>query len=266
MLQHVSDSFTVDSIMTGQKRLKKLKKTEDPSTMQEEVRELQINQLPIVENGSVVGMMIADPEDRTLPEVGNYEPIAPKWLVSADTSIRKLIDILDSGQHPARFVFQGNKVVGLVTYADLNKTLVRTALYSLISQLEIKLARLLRHHPKSTEELTRYLSQSRQEDLKEKRMKMAEKDVAADLTEKFYLTDLFTIIGKIPDLYEKLGYQSRSKFDEATSGINGLRRRVAHPVRLIIDDIDSVEMVNRRCDRIENLLSDAPDKEPALRV
>ena len=135
MLQHVSDSFTVGSIMTGQKRLKKLKKTEDPSTMQKEVRELQINQLPIVENGSVVGMMIADPEDRTLPEVGSYEPIAPKWLVSAETSIRKLIDILDSGKHPARFVFEGHKVVGLVTYAELKKTLGRTARYFLISPL-----------------------------------------------------------------------------------------------------------------------------------
>jgi hypothetical protein len=262
MLESIQGTLTVDALMTGEEELVTLDHGEDPSAVQHKIRDLEINQVPVLEDGDVIGLMIADSENRALPEDGSYEPIAPKWLVSADTSIRRLIDILDDDRHPARFVFQENGVIGLVTYADLNDAVARTALYLLISQLEIRLARLLRKHGKNSWSYIQHLSEGRRNQFQGLREEMEEKDVAHDPIEHFNLTDVFRGVRNEADLRQKLGFPSKSKFDDATSGINNMRRDVAHSVRLVVNDVGGVASVNRRCQRIEDLL----DKIPSLRT
>lgn len=262
MLEHIQDTLTVDSIMTERGQLLTLKRSEDPSTIQENVRELEINQVPVVNDDSVVGIMIADPEDRTLPEREHQETIAPKWLVSADTSIRKLIDILDNEQHPARFVFQENRVIGLVTYADLNDAVARTALYLLISRLEIQLARFLRQHERDSWAYVQHLSSSRQGKFDSLREEMSRKDVTHDPIEHFNLVDVFRSIRNEDGLRGEIGFQSKSQFDKATSGINEMRKSIAHSVRLVVDGVDGVASVNHRCGRIEELLERIPSHPP----
>jgi hypothetical protein len=265
MLEHIQDTLTVDSIMTERDQLLTLDRSQDPSMIQENIRELEINQVPIVDDDAVVGIMIVAPEDRALPEDGDYETIEPKWLVSADTSIRRLVDILDSEQHPARFVFQENRVVGLVTYADLNDAVARTALYLLISRLEIQLARFLRQHEKDSWEYVQHLSSRRQRKFDGLGKEMSRKDVAHDPIEHFNLSDVFRAVRNEPDLLEEFGFPSKNKFDGATSGINKMRHDIAHSVRLVVDDVDGVAAVNRRCGRIEALLRRVPSVNPQRR-
>lgn len=267
MLEQVQGTLTIDALMTEREELVTLGRSENSSEVQDEVRDLQINQVPILDGDSVAGILVAaDHEERTLPNTEEFEPVSPEWLVSADTSIRRLIDILDDEQHPARFVFQENRVIGLVTYADLNKAIARTALYLLISRLEINLARLLSHYDKGMEELLTHLSETREEKLRERQKEMSGQDVAVDLTEHLFLTDLFRMVGKEPDLYEALGFESRSKFDDATNGLNELRKRVAHPVRFVVEGVDTVGKVNRRCKRIKNLLQQIPSRTHTRKV
>lgn len=254
MLESIQNTLTVDALMTEREQLVTINRVEDPSAVQGKVRELEINQVPVMDNGSVAGLMIANPKDRTLPDTGNYEQIAPRWLVSADTSIRRLIDILDGDQHPARFVFQEDRVVGLVTYADLNDAIARTALYLLVSQLEIKLARLLKRHREDSWSYVKHLSEKRQKDITAKSDKATKNDVKNDLIQLFYLTDLFKAIRSESVLLEQLGFPSKNQFDNATSGINKMRRDIAHSVRLVVDSVEGVSSVNHRCERIEELL------------
>jgi hypothetical protein len=254
MLESIQDTLTIDALMTEREELVTIGRTEDPSAVQEKVRELEINQIPVMDDGSVAGLMIADSDDRSLPKNGDYEPIAPTWLVSADTSIRRLIDILDSEQHPARFVFQEDRVVGLVTYADLNDAVARTALYLLISQLEIKLARLLRHHAKDSWAYIDHLSEKRISRFMDLKKEMADKDVTHDPIEHFNLSDVLKAVRNESDLLERLGYPSKSQFKKATSGINSMRHDVAHSVRMVVNDVESVASVNRRCERVEAIL------------
>ncbi|WP_263835127.1 CBS domain-containing protein [Salinibacter sp.] len=258
MLESIQGSLAVNSLMTGREEVVALDRGEDPTAVQEEIRDLEINQVPVLDNGDVIGLMIADTKNRALPEDGSYEPIAPKWLVSADTSIRRLIDILDDERHPARFIFQENEVVGLVTYADLNDAVARTALYLLISRLEIKLARLLRQHEKDSWAYVQHLSERRQNRFAKLKEEMTEKDVAHDPIEHFNLSDIFRAVRNEQALREELGFPSKNKFDGATSGIIDMRNDVAHSVKLVVDDIDGIAAVNRRCGRIEELLSRAP--------
>lgn len=262
MLESVQGSLAVNALMTGREELVTLDRGEDPSAVQEEIRDLEINQVPVLDNGDVVGLMIADPKNRTLPEDGSYEPIAPKWLVSADTSIRRLIDILDDERHPARFIFQENEVVGLVTYADLNDAVARTALYLLISRLEIKLARLLRQHEKDSWAYVQHLSEGRQGKFAKLKEEMTEKDVAHDPIEHFNLSDVFRAVRNEQALREELGFPSKNKFDGAKSGINDMRHDVAHSVRLVVEDVDGIASVNRRCRRMEELLERTPEYPP----
>jgi CBS domain-containing protein len=262
MLEQVQDTLTVDAIMTGRKELVTLASSDESSEVQEAARELQINQVPVLDEGDVVGLMIADPRDRALPEDGSYEPIAPKWLVSADTSIRKLVDILDDERHPARFVFQENEVVGLVTYADLNDAVARTALYLLISQLEIKLARLIRMGEEDIWTYIQILDEERQERLDDLQDEMEEEDVVHDLVEHFTLSDVVNIVRDEPSLLEKTEIPSRDHFNGLISGVKELRHDVAHSVRLVIKSVGSVGEVNHACDSIERLLGMIPSHPP----
>jgi hypothetical protein len=264
MLESVQGSLTVNALMTGREELVTLNRGENPSAVQEKIREHEINQVPVLDDGDVVGLMIADPEDRTLPEDGSYEPIAPKWLVSADTSIRRFIDILDDDRHPARFVFQENEVVGLVSYADLNDAVARTALYLLISQLEIKLARLIRMGEEDIWTYVQILDEERQEELDDLQDEMKEKDVVHDLVEHFKLGDVIGIVRDEPSLLDQTEVSSRDHFNGLVGGVENMRHDVAHSVRLVVDSVDGVKEVNHACCSIERLLDKIPPQSPQL--
>lgn len=184
--------------------------------------------------------------------------------MSADTSIRRLIDILDDERHPARFVFQENKVVGLVTYADLNDAVARTALYLLISQLEIRLARLIRMGEKDIWTYIENLDEKRQERLRDLQDEMEEEDVVHDLVEHFTLSDVVEIVRNEPSLLERTEIPSRDHFNGYISGVKEMRHDVAHSVRLVVDSVDGVKEVNHACKSIEKFLDKIPLHSPQL--
>lgn len=255
MLKQIQDTLTVDAIMTDRKDLIVWPPQRKKGPLQEIIRENEINQIPVVSaDGKIRGLAVVDTPNRTLPSRKQAADITPEWLVSADTSIRQLIDIFDGNQHPARFIFSGNRLTGLVTYADLNKSAARTSLYLLISRLEIQFERLLRHHSRDSWEYVDHLSSKRQDDFNRLQQKMTDQDVSIDPIEHFNLSDLFRTIGKEPELYEALDFPSTNQFSKATSGVNELRKSVAHSVRLLVEDVEGVGKVNRRCQRIEELL------------
>lgn len=263
MLEQVQDTLTIDALMTAKEELVTLDRSERSSKVQKRIRKRQINQVPVVEDDTVIGLLVVtDHEDRTLPDTEEFEPISPEWLVSADTSIRRLIDILDDKQHPARFVFQENKVVGLVTYADLNDAVARTALYLLISQLEIKLGRLIRTGEKDVWTYIQTLDERRQEKLADLQDEMEEGDVVHDLVEHFTLSDVVDIVRNEPSLLERTEIASRDQFNGYISGVKTLRHDVAHSVRLLVDGVDSVGEVNHACSSVEKLLGKIPSHPP----
>lgn len=266
MLGQVQNSMTVDAIMTQREGLLMLNRSEESTVVQEDVRNLQINQVPVIDDGSVVGILVArDHERRTLPDTEEFEPISPEWLVSVDTSIRRLIDILDDRQHPARFVIQENRVAGLVTYADLNKAVARTALYLLISRLEIKLARLIRHGAKDIWTYIESLDEDRRDELVGLQDEMTENDVAHDLVEHFKLGDVIGIVRDEPSLLDQTEVSSRDHFNGLVGGIENMRHDVAHSVKLVVEDVGSVGDVNHVCQSIEKLLKRIPSHPPGRR-
>lgn len=255
MLEQIQETLTVDAIMTGRDDLIVWSPSENESNLQEIVRENEINQVPVVSSdGDIQGLAVTREPNRTLPGRDESVRVTPEWLVSTDTSIRRLIDIFDGDQHPARFIFSGNRITGLVTYADLNKSVARTSLYLLISRLEIQFGRLLRQHTRDSWEYVGYLSSKRQDDFRGLREKMTEQDVSIDPIEHFNLSDIFRTIGKEPKIYEMLDFPSANQFNKATNGVNELRKSVAHSVRLVVENVDGVDKVNRRCQRVEELL------------
>lgn len=263
MLGQVQDSLTVDAIMSQREGLIALNRDEESTAVQEEVRDLQINQVPVIEQGSVVGILVArDHERRMLPDTEEFEPISPEWLVSVDTSIRRLIEILDDRQHPARFVIQENRVVGLITYADLNKAVARTALYLLISRLEIKLARLIRHGEKDIWTYIESLDEGRRKELASLQDEMTENDVVHDLVEHFKLGDVIGIVRNEPSLLDRTEVVSRDHFNGLIGGIESMRHDVAHSVKLVVEDVGGVGDVNHVFQSIEKLLKSIPSHPP----
>jgi predicted transcriptional regulator len=57
MLESIQGTLTIDALMTEQDALVTLDHDEDPSAVQKKIRDLEINQVPVLKDGDVVGLM-----------------------------------------------------------------------------------------------------------------------------------------------------------------------------------------------------------------
>ena len=79
-------------------------------------------------------------------------------------------------------------------------------------------------------------------------------DVQMHITEYMQLAEMQKIIAKSDELRSELGFESRNQFDKQMSGIIDLRNRVMHTSRTIIECRDDVEQLQKRLERIEELI------------
>ena len=135
--------------------------------------------------------------------------------------------------------------VGLLTISDLNRHTLRSALYSLMAHVEAELAALVERAFPDAWTWIRSLNEGHQVSVLgywelSKRRGIDVGPVAATT-----LSQLIQVTGRSRDLLKRLGFESRTPFDDHTSGIPDLRNRVMHPVRPLILDADDVAAVRR---------------------
>jgi hypothetical protein len=154
------------------------------------------------------------------------------------------------------FLVDERRIVGLISIANLNCRQVYVYLFSLLSELEVQLGNLVSRHCTERELLEMTFGTS--EDPKYEEVKKRYKSDKANgfdvpFVEYMYLSDLFKVIRK-RRLFDQLGYQSRTKFDDAFGSLGSLRDTVAHPTRSLITGPESCKKLWEQIDQIEGVL------------
>ncbi|MDE2979928.1 MAG: CBS domain-containing protein [Gemmatimonadota bacterium] len=103
--------------------------------------------LPVEDRGEIVGLFRTRRGDENPPMEGQavetlMDPLSPRNLIGSDGTILDFLREVD--ERPYRLVVSGNGISGLVTWSDLQKLPVRTAVFGLITGFELEMIRAIR--------------------------------------------------------------------------------------------------------------------------
>lgn len=210
------------------------------------MRKQRFDILPIVSGTEVKKYFRTDKQN-------DYSSISEKSINHQDvipfhTHIRDVIKGLASESRNFYFLHNERRIVGLISDVNLNCRQVKVYLFSLLSELEIRLGHFITEHILEDELVKLTFGKDVKEHYEEDKMKG--KDVP--FVEYLYLSNLINIIVK-QKLCAQLGY-SQTAFGEELGSLNNLRNDVAHPVHSIITERDTVKKLWERIDRVEKAL------------
>lgn len=182
------------------------------------------------------------------PETVKKQSLKHSDVLSAQTPIIDVLEKLVRDHRSFFFLSHADKIVGLVSFVNLNSREVRVYLYSMICEFETRLVRLLKKNPLSEEWIL--------SEMKESAKKSYYQDQAAgydnDITEYLYLSDLLEIIRK-SELYKTMGYTGTNQFKKLNS-LNELRNQIMHPQRSLVNNEASLHQLWERIDRLQDVL------------
>ena len=219
-------SLTVDTIMTPRARLATCRYNETASAVMARNKG-DFSFLPVVDpTERFLGLYKAEQwfskEAPDEPIGDDFEPLSEDHVLGADASIIEFVMTAD--ERPTRLVVSGDRVTGLVSLSDLQRLPVRAAIFTLITSLEIAMAKRIEveWHDDAAGWLE-LLSDGRREKLLDEMKTAKEKDGFVSAMVFTQISDKATIIRK-RKLAPGSGKQLRRDFD----AIRDLRDNVAH--------------------------------------
>ncbi|WP_013321263.1 CBS domain-containing protein [Gloeothece verrucosa] len=188
------------------------------------------------------------------------QKIYHKDTVTAQTHILDVLEKMVINKRNFVFLIHQNKVSGLISKVHFNSRSVKVYIYSLLSEFETRLARLIRKTIDQKVILEFLENCTNLEDENCRRLKEAkiryladrEKDYENNITEYMYLSD-FLKIAKTYELYKYLNYDSKKQFEKLNS-LNDLRNRIMHPERALISPEHPLEKLWERLDKLQEVL------------
>ena len=177
-------------------------------------------------------------------------------VVPFKTSLRNVIRGFASESRHFYFLSNERRVVGLITVANLNCRQVKIYLFSLVSELEIRLGRFVSKRCEDGELLEMTFGNSDNPKYAVVKKKYhSNKSTGVDLpfVEYLYLSDLVKVIAK-KRLFGELGFESKNQFYAVFNPLITLRNDSAHPNNSIVTDADSCQKLWKNIDQVEQLL------------
>jgi hypothetical protein len=211
---------------------------------------LKYDIIPVTEQGKITGFMTKDKPFET-------KTIEKSWFVTRDTPISDLVNLFIETGKPAFFVLYRHEIVGVLTPADLNKLPARIYIYSLIGDVELMLSELIHHQPGiSRNDILNVIGTERAKEILTSIDELQKQNVDIDIIQVLYLSDMLTIVQKIPALRERLGFSSRKKAEYGLSGINDLRNKTMHLVKPVLSRMpNDLTSLQTRLARIQSILT-----------
>jgi len=170
-------------------------------------------------------------------------------VISFRTPLRELIRDFSKEGRLFYFLASEERIVGLVSVVNLNCRQVRTFIFSLISELEVKLSQFIASEMDEMEILGLGIGEESQRRYDSDK----ERGLDPNLMEYLYLSDLINLISG-RDLFNVLAYESKTSFQNSLGRINKLRNQAAHPTRSLITSNDSVSKLWDKIEIIERCL------------
>ena len=161
--------------------------------------------IPVRDGGVIVGYVQRE-QNLSGSVRSQMKSIEESVLVSADLPLPQYISRIH--ERPFRMVLDGATIQGIVTWSDLQKLPVRLFVFSLVTHLEMVMARSIRRHFPRDEEWLQKISQGRRQNIEEKRQYLARRNLEPPLIELTDFCDKRDILAKslrvdkrfIPDL------------------------------------------------------------------
>jgi CBS domain-containing protein len=247
----------VDAAVVGVSKARWAFITEQEATAEEAARRMQDNRfdiLPIVDGATGRGYFQTEIWNDF--SAVSRKAISHRDVIPCHTHIRGVIKGLATEGRLFYFLGHEHRVIGLLSIVNLNDRQIKVYLFSLLSELEIRLGGFISAHV--SEDDMYQIAFAEPLDWKHRKTKNRydkdrAKGVDTAFVEYLYLLDLIKIALQ-RDLYAQLGYGSKEAFQEALNPLNNLRNAVAHPSRSLITNVQTVEQLWCCIDRIEELL------------
>ena len=126
------------------------------------------------------------------------------------------------------FVSRANSVWGIITRGDLQKAPVRMYLFALVSLIEMQTLRVIQEYLPDEETWCAKLPPGRvgkaQKGLKNRR----QRNEGVSLAECLEFSDKITIVENTPEIWSRLGFESRDKAGDTFKELKHLRNDLAH--------------------------------------
>ncbi|MBE9057927.1 hypothetical protein [Sphaerospermopsis sp. LEGE 08334] len=187
----------------------------------------------------------------------NYQQVFhPQELIAMSTPLMKLLPILQ--QKSRLFVLDCNNVSGIITCGDLQKAPVRMFLFGLVTLLEMNLLRLVRlYYPQDSWQ--KVLKPDRLEAAQKLWRESQERNEATDLLDYLQFCDKRELVLNQPELFNKLGLNSKRSGERFLKSAEHLRNRLAHAQNLVsgsswqdlISLAEGLERLLIHCEEIE---------------
>jgi hypothetical protein len=211
--------------------------------------------VPVKRNGQIEALLYV--------AAGEIKPITHDLLLSRDTPIPDALALLSASHHPAFLVLYRQEIEGILTPSDFNKVMARSYFYNLLAQLEMLLAEHARDYfEKNLDDLVAIIKpvdktvpQYRRKIL-ERSKGTERKNLNLDLVHNLTLDELECLVLSNEGLRENLGFADLSHAERLFDGINdGFRRKVMHPVRLLLSDQFGIEELNQFVHQVVDLIT-----------
>lgn len=180
--------------------------------------------------GRVVGVVACESlRDSTTP-VRLAPPIRKPELgilIPDTTPLRQVVRYL--GKNSFQLVLQGKEFIGLISVSDLNKHLVFSHLYSLLSHFEQRLIALVNKEFKSEAQWGRLVNSKHLREARGHFRKAQAANVQLDLVHYLYFSDYLDIVGSREAFLTICGFRHPSEWTKWQKNLVALRNDVAHP-------------------------------------
>lgn len=179
-------------------------------------------------------------------ETVEYEDVIPQ-----QTPLRSVIRDFAEGDRLFYFLAHENRITGLISVVNLNCRQARIFLFSLLSELEVRMSQVVQSEIDRDNLTEAEVLKIAKEDVQGRYAADKDQRVERNAVEYLYLTDLCKIIRK-QELQGVLGFGSKKQFKTAFGRLPDLRNDVAHPSKSLVRSAntagklwDSVKVIER---------------------
>jgi predicted transcriptional regulator len=198
------------------------------------VRYPDFDQIPVVENKSVIGVLEQKDQGEDAPVRSQMRLLSDEVLIAADEPISHVLPLLRRSQS-YRLVLEGTRISGLVTRSDVLKLPVRLYAFGMVTHLETLMGQIIDQRLADT--WMEHLNDNRRKKVEEKQLYLQQRRTNPPLLELTDFCDKRDIVRSIFGLSKK--------FKEELASIEELRNQVAHAGNYAADDIQLVAFLER---------------------
>lgn len=190
-------------------------------------------------------------EDRSLTADG---PISQP-TIAGKTTVDALLTALTASRAALVAARGSPSPIGLVTISDLNRHAFRKVIYSVVAELEDRLARLIERRFSDPWQWLARLSEDHQIRLLGYVEVTRRRDVDVSPVAACTLTQLLRVVGAFSDLRQVFGCQSGTRWESLAGPVIDLRNRVMHPARPMVlgqEDVARLKGASRALVELHN--------------